>query len=97
VLKNNKAVNFSSSKSLYFKKKLYLCSKIRGRAGSIGILIKLNRKQSRLLLPMAGHSLLGEAGRPVDYNGGERSYLVTQEFSSHHWATPFLFIQDSFL
>ena len=25
----------------------------------------------------------------MDYNGGEHSNLVTQEFSSHHWAAPF--------
>ena len=43
-------------------------------------------------MPMAGHIFLrGEAGRPVDYKSGEHSNLVTQEFSSHHWA-PLLFL-----
>jgi ribosomal protein L9 len=51
-------------------------------AGSIGILIKLNRKPSRLRLSMAGHVI---AERPVDYKDSEHSNLVTQEFSSHHW------------
>jgi hypothetical protein len=38
---------------------------------------------------MAGHNTTKvEAERPVDYNDGERSYLLTKEFSSHHWAAP---------
>ena len=33
---------------------------------------------------------LQEAERPVDYKDGERSHLLTKEFSSHHRAIPFL-------
>ena len=29
-----------------------------------------------------------KAERPVDYKDGERSNLLTKEFSSHHWAAP---------
>ena len=40
---------------------------------------------------MAGHILRKwEAERPVDYNDGGHSNLLTKEFSSHHRAAPFV-------
>jgi hypothetical protein len=45
---------------------------------------------------MAGHILRKwEAERPVDYNDGGHSNLLTKEFSSHHRAAPFSFIYNN--
>jgi hypothetical protein len=43
---------------------------------------------------MAGHNAAPrgqQAEMPVDYNDGERPYLLTKEFSSHHRTFPFFF------